>query len=308
MSAEILFRQKPLDGLTVTVGTVGYPVHHTISPEFQGAAYEATGTDMVYLPFNVKPEAIGDAVRGIRALGIRGTNVTMPHKQTAMAYLDELDPLAEVVGSINGIINTNGKLKGYNFDVGGFMIPFEGMDLNGVRVLMIGAGGGARAAAFGLTMRGADLVILNRNAEKAESLAADLTAYSGNPAKGLPWTEEVLKEEMAKTEIVVNCSPLGFDKYEDETPVPKELIRKGMFIYDIVYSPLETRLMREAKEMGAGRIVGGLEMIVGQGAEFFEKATGKKAPYELMLETGRAVLMKRAEEARKGEEKNEKQS
>lgn len=295
--SDILFRQRPLDGLTVTVGTLGYPVHHTISPEFQGAAYEATGTDMVYLPFNVKPENIGDAVRGIRALGIRGTNVTMPHKQAAIPFLDELDPLAEVIGSINGIINTDGKLKGYNFDVGGFMIPFDGMDLNGVRVLMIGAGGGARAAAFGLSMRGADMVILNRNVERAESLAADINAYTGNPAKGLPWTDDILKEEIAKTEIVVNCSPLGFDKYEDETPVPKELIRVGMFIYDIVYSPLETRFMKEAREAGAGRVVGGLEMIVGQGAQFFEKATGKKAPYDLMLETGRKVLEERASAA-----------
>lgn len=296
MSSDILYRQRPLDGLTVTVGTLGYPVHHTISPEFQGAAYESMGIDMVYLPFNVKPEDIGDAVRGIRALGIRGTNVTMPHKQTAIPFLDELDPLAEVIGSINGIINTDGRLKGYNFDVGGFMIPFDGMDLQGERVLMIGAGGGARAAAFGLTMRGADLVILNRNVEKAENLAADLTAYSGNPAKGLPWTDEVLKEELTKTKIVVNCSPIGFDKYEDETPVPKDLIRSDMFIYDIVYSPLETRFMKEAKEQGAYRVVGGLEMIVGQGAQFFEKATGRKAPYELMLETGRKVLEQRAEE------------
>ena len=295
MSEDILFRQRPLDGLTVTVGTLGYPVHHTISPEFQGAADEATGTDMVYLPFNVKPENIGDAVRGIRALGIRGTNVTMPHKQTAIPYLDELDPLAQEIGSINGIINTDGKLKGYNFDVGGFMIPFEGMDLNEKKVLMLGAGGGARAAAFGLTKRGAEITILNRNVEKAESLAKDLTKYSGNPAKGRPFTDDALKEEMATTDILVNCTSIGFDKQEGETPVPKELIRPGMIVYDIVYSPLETRLMREAKEQGAAKVIGGLEMIVGQGAQFFEKATGKKAPYELMLETGRKVLQQRAE-------------
>lgn len=300
MSQDILFRQRPLDGLTVTVGTLGYPVHHTISPEFQGAAYEATGTDMVYLPFNVKPENIGDAVRGIRALGIRGTNVTMPHKQAAMEFLDELDPLAEVIGSINGIINTDGVLKGYNFDVGGFMIPFDGMDLNGVKIVQLGAGGGARAAAFGMSMRGADLVILNRTVSVAEKLAQDVNAYTGHPARGAAFTPEVLEKELADAAVVVNCTSIGFDKLEGETPIPKELLRPDLFVYDIVYSPLETRLMREAREVGAKRVVGGLEMIVGQGAEFFEKATGKKAPYELMLETGRKVLEARAA-AEKGE-------
>lgn len=300
MSNDILFRQRPLDGLTVTVGTLGYPVHHTISPEFQGAAYEATGTDMVYLPFNVKPENIGDAVRGIRALGIRGTNVTMPHKQAAMEFLDELDPLAEVIGSINGIINTDGVLKGYNFDVGGFMIPFEGMDLNGVKIVQLGAGGGARAAAFGMSMRGADLVILNRTVSVAEQLAKDVNAYTGHPARGAAFTPEVLAKELADAAVVVNCTSIGFDKLEGETPIPKELLRPDLFVYDIVYSPLETRLMREAREIGATKVVGGLEMIVGQGAEFFEKATGKKAPYELMLETGRKVLEERAA-AEKGE-------
>lgn len=289
---KILFRQRPLDGYTVVVGTIGYPVHHTISPQFQGAAYEATGTNMVYLPFNVKTENVGDAVRGIRALGIRGTNVTMPHKQAAMEFLDELDPLAEAIGSINGIINTDGVLKGYNFDVGGFMIPFEGMDLNGKKILQLGAGGGGRAAAFGMVSCGADLVILNRNLEQAEILAKDLTAYTGVPVRCGLLTPDVLEQEMADTEILVNTTSVGFDKLEGETPVPAELIRPGMFVYDIVYSPLETRLMREAAARGA-KTVGGLEMIVGQGAEFFEKATGKKAPYELMLETGRKVLIER---------------
>lgn len=290
----ILFRQRPLDGHTVTVGTLGYPAYHTISPEFQGAAYEVTGTDMVYLPFNVKPENIGDAVRGIRALNIRGTNVTMPHKQAAMEFLDELDPLAEVIGSINGIINTDGVLKGYNFDVSGFMIPFEGMDLNGVKIIQLGAGGGARAAAFGMSMRGADLVILNRTASTAEQLAKDVNAYTGSPARGAAFTPEILAKELADAAVLVNCTSIGFDKLEGETPVPKELLRPDLFVYDIVYSPLETRLMREAREVGAARVVGGLEMIVGQGAGFFEKTTGKKAPYELMLETGRKVLEQRA--------------
>lgn len=294
----ILFRQRPLDGQTVTVGTLGYPVHHTISPEFQGAAYEATGTDMVYLPFNVRPENIGDAVRGIRALNIRGTNVTMPHKQSAMEFLDEIDPLAELIGSINGIINTDGVLKGYNFDVAGFMIPFKNMDLEGRKVVQLGAGGGGRAAAFGMTARGVDLVILNRNLEKAEELAKELTAYSGNLARGALFNREVLERELADADILVNATSIGFDKLEEETPVPAELIRPGMFVYDIVYSPLETRLMREAAARGA-KTVGGLEMIVGQGAEFFEKVTGKKAPYNLMLETGRKVLVERAKKQKR---------
>lgn len=293
---EILFRQRPLDGHTLLVGTLGFPVHHTISPQFQGAAYELTGTNMVYLPFNVRPENIGDAVRGIRALGIRGVNVTMPHKRSAMEFLDELDPLAKAVGSINGIINTNGVLKGYNFDVDGFMIPFNGMDLTGKKVLQIGAGGGGRAAAFGMAARGADILILNRDRSRAVELAAELTAYSGNVARGDSYTIEVLKRELPKVDIVVNATSIGFDVLENETPIPENLISSNMIVYDIVYSPLETRLMREAAARGA-KVIGGLEMLVGQGAKFFEKVTGKAAPYNIMLETGKKVLVSRRKES-----------
>lgn len=289
MSKEILYRQRPLNGETVTVGTLGYPVYHTISPEFQGAAYEAMGLNFVYLPFNVKPEEIGDAVRGIRALGIRGVNVTMPHKMTSMEFLDELDPLAATIGSINGIINTDGVLKGYNFDVAGFMIPFENMDIAGKKVLLLGAGGGARAGAFGLSHRKVELVIMNRVVECAEMLARDLIGYSGNQARAVDYTPETLAKEMADTDIFINATSIGFDKLVNETPVPAALIQKNMVIYDIVYSPMETRLLREAKVKGA-KTIGGLEMIVGQGAQFFEKVTGLKAPYELMLNTGRRAL------------------
>lgn len=149
------FRQRPLDGKTIVCGTVADPADHSISPQFQGAAYEELGLNVVYLPFNVKAENIGDAVRGIRALNIRGVNVTMPHKMASMKFIDKIDPLAKTVGAINGIINTNGILKGYNFDVQGFMLPFKGKNLKGMKVLQLGAGGGE-----GPLLSGCPLVVL----------------------------------------------------------------------------------------------------------------------------------------------------
>lgn len=283
------FRQRPLNSKTAICGTIADPADHTISPQFQGAAYEELGLNMVYLPFNVKADNIGDAVRGIRALNIRGVNVTMPHKMTSMKFIDEIDPLAKKVGAINGIINTNGILKGYNFDVGGFMLPFDGMDLRGRKVLQLGAGGGGRASAYGLTVRGADMIIMNRNVDKARELARELTAYSGNPAIGVEFTLENLARDMKCADIMVNTTSIGFFDKVDETPVPKEMIRPDTIIYDIVFDPLETRLLREAKEQGA-KIIDGLYMIVGQGAEFFEKVTGEKAPFKIMLDAAKKAL------------------
>lgn len=274
-------------------GTVADPADHTVSPQFQGAAYEELGLNVVYLPFNVKPENIGDAVRGIRALNIRGVNVTMPHKMASMKFIDEIDPLAKTVGAINGIINTNGILKGYNFDVHGFMLPFERKDLKGMKVLQLGAGGGGRASAFGLSARGAAMTIMNRTVGKAHELARELTAYSGNPAKGVEFNLKKLSMEMKTADILVNTTSIGFADSVGETPVPKELIRPDMIVYDIIFDPIETRLLKEAKAQGAEAIEG-YYMIVGQGAEFFEKATGQKAPLEVMLDAAKKALAARA--------------
>lgn len=287
------FRQRPLDAKTIVCGTLADPTDHTVSPQFQGAAYEELGLNIVYLPFNVKAENIGDAIRGIRALNIRGVNVTMPHKMTSMEFIDEIDPLAKIIGSINGIINTNGVLKGYCHDITGFMLPFEGMDLRGKKVLQIGAGGGGRASAFGLTARGVEMIIMNRNVEKANKLAEELNTYSGNPARAVEFTIEALTVEMKTADVLVNTTSIGFADKVKETPVPKELIRSDMIIYDIVFAPLETRMLKEAKERGA-KTINGLFMYVGQGAEFFEKVTGQKAPFSVMFDAAKIVLEARA--------------
>jgi len=283
------FRQRPLDGKTIVCGTLADPVDHTASPQFQGAAYEELGLNIVYVPFNVKAENIGDAIRGIRALNIRGVNVTMPHKMTSMEFIDDIDPLAKNIGSINGIINTNGILKGYCFDAAGFMLPFEGMDLRGKKILQLGAGGGGRASAFGLTPRGVEMIIMNRNVDKAKKLAEELSAYSGNPARAVEFTPEALAVEMKTADVFINTTSIGFGDRANETPVPQELIRSDMMIYDIVFDPIETRLLKEAKARGA-KTINGLYMYVGQGAEFFEKVTGQKAPFSVMFEAAKIEL------------------
>jgi len=213
----------------------------------------------------------------------------MPHKRSCMEFLDEIDPLAKTIGAVTAIVNNDGILKGYNNDVLGFMMSLQHIDLKGKNVLLLGAGGAARTCAFGLAKGGAKMTIMNRTVDKATKLAHDLTAYSGNPARGVEMNFSQLDKEMKSAEIVVNTTDVGFASKVNETPIPKELIRPGMLINDIVFDPFETRLLREAKEQGA-KTIEGLYMYIGQGAVFFELATGEKAPFDVMMNAGKKAL------------------
>ena len=290
---SIPFRSRPLSGHTTIVGTLGWPIHHVISPEIFGATFEITGADMVLIPLNVEPGYVGDAVRGIRALGIRGTMVTMPHKQACMEFLDEIDPIAKTVGAVNAITNTDGVLKGFNFDIDGAMTPFRGGDLAGKKVLQLGAGGGGSAMAFAMVKLGAELTILNIDPSWATDLAKKAQDFFGKPVRGGEYSIDNLSKEIRGVDMVVNSTSIGFADQEEMTPVPAEMIQPEMTVYDMVFTPLETRFQREAKERGAARVIGGLQMLVGQASHFFETVTGIEAPYEEMLDIGRNVLLSR---------------
>ena len=266
-------------------GVIGDPIEHTMSPAMHNAAFARMGLDYVYVPFNVKKEELEQAIDGMRGLNIRGLNVTIPHKVAVIPFLDELDPLAEKIGAINTIINDDGVLTGFNTDAGGFLqaLLARGIEPKGKKIVILGAGGASRAISFILAERVARLVIFNRLLELdwAEELAGRLSAIFNTEIKALELVEANLSEALAEADILVNTTSVGMSPDINETPVPAKLLRPGLVVFDIVYNPIETRLLKEAKAAGA-ETISGVDMFVWQGALAFEKWTGQKAPLDPM--------------------------
>jgi shikimate dehydrogenase len=272
-----------ISGKTKVCGIIGDPIEHTMSPVMQNAAFGKLGLDYVYLAFHVRQEELDKAVAGMRALNIRGLNVTIPHKVTIIPFLDKLDPLAEKIGAINTIVNEDGVLTGYNTDATGFLQALleRGIKPKEKKVIILGAGGAARAISFILAGRGASMVIMNRHSARAEDLARRIAQFFPEEVKTLALNEENLKMALANADILINTTSAGMVPDVDETPVPAELLKKGLIVFDIVYNPVKTRLLREAETAGA-QTMNGLDMLVWQGALAFEKWTGRKAPLEVM--------------------------
>jgi len=280
-------RDWVISGETRLCGVIGDPIEHTMSPVMHNAAFKEIGIDYVYVPFRVKPEKLGEAISGMRALNIRGLNVTIPHKVTVLQFLDKLDPLAEKIGAGNTIVNEDGVLTGYNTDATGFLqaVLEEGVEPEGKKVVILGAGGASRAISFILADRGADLVILNRRLELdwAEELAHRISQTFRQKVSALELNPENLKKALESADILVNATSVGMNPDVDQTLVSADLLRPGLIVFDIVYNPVKTKLLREAEAAGA-EIIGGLDMLVWQGAIAFEKWTGRQAPVELMRE------------------------
>lgn len=254
---------------------IGDPVEHSLSPQMHNAAYEALKIDdeFVFIAARVKKQDIKAAVEAARALGIRGLTCTIPHKLSVMRYLDKVDEIAKNIGAVNTVVNDGGVLIGYNTDWLGAVTPLTQLgSLAGVSVALIGAGGAARACAFGLSQKGARVTIYNRTKENAKALAKEV----GGAAKSL---EEIAG--VREADIIVNASSVGMAPAADASPVPKEYLKKTHIVFDVVYNPRETKLLREAKAAGA-RVISGLEMLLHQGVAQFEYYTGYKAPIEAM--------------------------
>ncbi|MBI2860473.1 MAG: shikimate dehydrogenase [Chloroflexi bacterium] len=279
-----------VSGRTRVCGVIGDPVEHTVSPAMHNAAFAALGIDYIYLPFRVRKEHLGRAMDGVRGLNIRGMNVTIPHKIEVMAFLDEIEPLARRIGAVNAITNDDGFLTGSNTDAGGFIQALleHGAKPAGRKAVVLGAGGASRAISFALAEKGARLVILNRHPERARDLARQISDLSpGIEAGGL--SEEDLSAAMRDAEILVNTTSAGMTPEASLTPVPVGLLRPGLTVFDIVYNPAETRLLREARAAGAA-VIGGVDMLAWQGALAFEKWTGRKAPVGLMKQAAMRAL------------------
>ena len=280
-----------INAQTRLCGVIGNPVEHSLSPAIHNAAFQKLGLNFVYLAFKV--EDVESASRGIRALGnLRGVSVTIPHKVAVLPYLDEVETTARHIGSVNTILVEQGKLIGFNTDASGAIraLQMAGVTLEGQRVLMLGSGGAARAIAFGLAADTgvARLTILGIDDREREGLVADLRTRTTLHVEEGQVTEETLTHSTKESAILLHCTPLGMHPKVDQTCVPAALLGPHLTVMDIVYNPLETRLLREAKAAGC-RTIRGLEMFLNQAAAQFELWTGQAAPTDVM----RSVLESR---------------
>ena len=286
---------RVVSGKTRVCGVIGDPIEHTMSPVMHNAAFSELGIDYVYLPFRVKKDDLGQAIAGARALNLAGLNVTIPHKVAVISFLDELDPIAKRIGAVNTIVNDNGALRGYNTDATGFLQALldKGIKPEGKKVVVLGAGGASRGISFILAESGANLVILNRQVEIewAENLAREISRAFKKETVALELNDANLAEALEGTDILVNTTSVGMSPDINETPVPMRLLKSTPVVFDIVYNPIQTRLLREAQAAGASTI-SGLDMLAWQGALAFEKWTGLKAPLELMKKEAMKALGK----------------
>jgi shikimate dehydrogenase len=278
-------KTSAISGKTRVCGVIGDPVEHTMSPTMHNAAFNEAGLDYVYIPFRVKKEELSEAIEGMRALNIRGLNVTIPHKVAVIPLLDKLDPMAEKIGAVNTIANYDGMLIGYNTDATGFLQALleKGIEPAGKNMVILGAGGASRAISFILAERGAHLVILNRQRELdwAKELAQRIFHTFKREPEALELNIENLSMALARADILINATSVGMSPDIDGTPVPARVLKPGLIVFDIVYNPVKTRLLREAEEAGA-QTISGIDMLAWQGALAFEKWTNRKAPLELM--------------------------
>ena len=285
-----------ISGKTKVCALIGDPVEHSLSPCFQNAAFQRLGLDFVYVAFTVKAEALKNAILGVRSLRFHGLNVTMPHKINVIQYLDELDENARNVGSINTILNRDGKLIGYTTDGVGALnaLKYNGVNPNDKKIVILGAGGASRSVSFTLAKEADEIVILNRTITRAENLVSDIRRLIGGTER-IRWgglTEENLRKELQGADILINATPIGMSPNEDETPVNSIYLHSDLVVFDLVYHPLETKLLKEARLMGA-KTINGLSMLIHQGAASFEIWTGVKAPIEVMMKAAEEELKKR---------------
>jgi len=249
---------------------IGDPVEHSLSPQIHNAAYKALGIDneFVFLAANVKPENLQNAILGMRALQIRGITVTHPHKLAVMQYLDIIDETAKKIGAVNTIVNHNGKLMGSNTDWIGVVDSLEEKTpLKGKSVALIGSGGAARAALYGVLVKGANATVFNRTREHAEKLAKEFHCSYGS-------LEE--QEKIKKMDIIIQLTSMG-----NISLVDRNTLKSSHIVFDAIYSPYETKFLHDAKENGA-IIIHGTAWLLYQGLAQFEIYTGKKAPRNVM--------------------------
>jgi shikimate dehydrogenase len=279
-----------ISGKTRVCGVIGDPIEHTLSPTIHNAAFDQLKLDFVFLAFRVKAADLENAIQGMRGLDIHGLNVTMPHKSTVIDFLDEVDATVQFLGSANTILNKDGKLSGFNTDgVGALKALRENcVALSEKKVLLLGAGGAAKAIAFSLAKEVRKLAILNRTAEKAKELAETLGRMFNKKVVGSGLSSDAIAKNLRDSDILINATSVGMKPNLTQSLVAPQWLKSDLAVMDIVYNPVETKLAKDAKAAGA-KVISGVEMLIYQGGASFEIWTGRSAPIEIMR---RAALNK----------------
>ncbi|HEX9015384.1 MAG TPA: shikimate dehydrogenase [Chloroflexota bacterium] len=274
-----------ISGATRALAILGCPVHHSLSPVIHNAAFAAAGLDFCYLALEVKPEAIGDAVRGLRALEFAGFTLTAPHKQTVIPLLDSLTEEARAMGAVNTVVNHNGELIGTNTDATGFrnLLQNNGMYREGMKAVMLGAGGAARAAFYVLGQVSREVVVFNRTAARAEELISSLLPFVGDCRPRVATMEpESLAREIADADVLVNTTSVGMHPRESECPLPDGIeIPSRCGVADMIYAPPKTLLLQRAEAAGC-RWASGHDMLLYQAVDAFKFWTGVAPDFEVM--------------------------
>ncbi len=273
-----------ITGHTKIVGIIGAPIEHSRSPQIHNAAITALSLDYVYVPFHVQPDNLGAAIEGFKAASVVGINVTIPHKQNVIPYLDEISREATLIGAVNTLIFKDGAISGENTDAPGFLqaMQEEGLDVpQGGSAVIIGAGGSARAVVVALALAGVRTIcITNRTVSRAVALATDLSEKTDASIYGIGLDDPKLPNTVGASQLIVNTASTSMD-VSHPLLIDPEWLAPQSIVYDIVYTPPETRLLQAAAEKGC-HTIGGLGMLVHQGAIAFERWTGVNPPVETM--------------------------
>jgi len=283
--------------MTQRLGIIGFPIGHSISPIFQQAGLDHLDIEAAYEKWEVAPDDVGEFVNGLRAPGTLGINITVPHKQAVIPFVDEVDDWATTAGAVNTIVNHDGRLTGHNTDGPGFLralLVETGYDPKGTRALILGAGGAARGILLALVRGGVtSLVIANRTLERAETLA-QLSSDNGVGSAAIPLSGGALTEAAASADLIVNCTTMGMSHGPDEhgSPLSAAQIPASCIVNDVVYNPLVTPILKEAAKARATTL-GGLHMLVYQGVLSFQMWTGQDAPVDVMLEAATREMASR---------------
>lgn len=275
-----------INGKTKVVGIIGYPVEHSFSPAMHNAAFKDKGINYVYVPFPVKPENIALALEGIRGLNLAGVNVTIPHKSAVIGFLDEVAPEAKLIGAVNTIVNDNGILRGYNTDAPGFLKSLEldaGVAPKGKRILVLGAGGAARAVSIQLALSGAArLTFATPVPSEVTGLETTITHSSDAVVKKIAWNINEINQVAAECDIIINATPIGMYPNVDQTPpLSLEILSPKTLVCDLIYNPRKTLLLQKATDLGL-HTMNGMGMLLYQGAIAFELWIGSQPPLDIM--------------------------
>ena len=284
MAAFVLDEEMDIDTRTQFCGVIGNPVGHSLSPAIHNAAFRKLGLNFVYLAWQV--EAIGEAIKGLRALGnFRGASVTIPHKVAAIPFLDHVETTAQKIGAINTIVAGKGDLTGYNTDATGALRALRegGVELKGRRIVVLGSGGAARAIAVALVAESGTEKLTLLGIEDAERtrLAQDIRSTTAVTVEDSYLDESTLRRVLPGAHVLIHCTPVGMSPKADATSVPAAFLHAGLSVMDIVYNPLETRLLKDAKRAGC-KTIPGLEMFLNQAVAQFELWTNQPAPVDVM--------------------------